>query len=124
MANEFPRQLICIACPVGCELTIEKNENGELAISGNKCKRGISYGTQEVTKPMRILTTTVALTSTSGARVSLPVRSLEDIPRELFPEAMQACEALQVSAPVAMGQVLIEDLAGSGVPLVASRDMG
>lgn len=121
--SEFPRELICIACPIGCEMTIDKNEAGELLITGNKCKRGIAYGTQEVTQPMRILTTTVRLTTKTGTPASLPVRTQEDIPRELFPAAMQACESLQLSAPVTMGQILIDDLAGSGVPLIASRDM-
>ena len=116
------QSIICISCPIGCELTIRKRTDGELDITGNLCKRGLSYGTQEVIQPMRILTTTVSCLSPSGQSFSLPVRTQDAIPKDSLDEAMDACRALRVRTPIAMGQILIEDLAGSGVPLIASRD--
>ena len=34
---------VCIMCPMGCELTIEKVK-GEIKVSGNTCLRGETYG--------------------------------------------------------------------------------
>lgn len=132
------RAMICIACPIGCELTVtETAPDSEAAsdtattrdgrrvgyiIRGNRCKRGIAYAVGEMTNPTRILTTTVTLIGRDRKRHSLPVRSYDAIPWGDFPEALAACHDLVVQAPVRMGQILIEDLGGSGIPLVASRD--
>ena len=41
------KELICIVCPRGCVLKVDKQGN----VTGNLCPRGIKYGIQETTNP-------------------------------------------------------------------------
>ena len=44
------KEFVCISCPVGCRLTVWDDE-GEVKVTGNTCKRGQLYGVQEFTVP-------------------------------------------------------------------------
>ena len=72
------KNYICIICPTSCRLSVTNDTNGEVAVTGNQCKRGIAHGISEHTMPMRMLTTTVAITGASLNR--LPVISANEIP--------------------------------------------
>ena len=116
------RNLTCISCPVGCDLTIDEVD-GQPAISGNRCPKGVTYALQELTDPRRILTTSVTLLHADGRFSSLPVRSQTALPKHLIFDVMQLCHNMTVSTPIQMGEILIEDLAGSGIPLIASKSV-
>lgn len=112
-----PRDLICIVCPRGCHLHVDENLN----VTGNSCPRGAAYGKQEVTNPTRTLTSTVRI---EGAELPLcPVKTANPIPKGKLFEAMKEVDSVRLSAPVHIGDVIIEDLAGSGVSLIATRNM-
>jgi CxxC motif-containing protein len=113
--------LICISCPVGCYLNIEIPEEGEWKITGNKCKRGITYAKAELTNPVRIITTTVKIENAHLKR--LPVRSNATIPKELMFLAMATINKTVVIGPVKMGDVIIENILGTGASIIASRSM-
>lgn len=108
--------LICIVCPRGCALCVDTEKK---TVTGNTCKRGETYGLAEVTNPVRVLTSTVKINGVSNEM--LPVRTKSAISKRLLLDAMKQIDALEVTLPVAMGQTLIENIAGSGVALVASR---
>ncbi len=104
------RELTCIICPRGCSLKVELDENKKfVSVSGNICKRGEKYASDECNSPMRTLTTTV-LCSDGGV---LPVRSESGIPKEKLFEAMEKVNSLTVSLPVSVGDVLIDDFYGT-----------
>lgn len=111
------RDLICIVCPNGCHLHVDGNFN----VTGNLCPRGAAYGKQEVTNPTRIVTSTVCFNS-ECFRV-LSVKTSKPIPKGKIYEAMKEIDALKVSAPVHIGQVLIHGIAGSDADLVATREV-
>ncbi len=114
--------ITCTVCPLSCEIVLELGKDGEiLAITGNKCVRGKTYATKEHYAPERTLTTFVR--ANGGIHPLLPVRTDRPIPKEKLWEGMLAAADLRVKAPVAMGEVLIEDFLGLGVNLIASRDM-
>ena len=113
------KRLICIVCPRGCSLEVDAEKK---TVTGNTCKRGEVYGLTEVTNPVRVLTSTVKIEGKSGEM--LPVRTRTAIPKRLVFDAMKQLDALDVPLPVKMGQTLLENIAGSGVDLVASRSMG
>lgn len=114
------KELICIVCPVGCHLHVEETEQG-YKVSGNKCKRGEVYGIKELTNPTRVLPTTVKITGATLPR--LPVKTAEPIPKRLIFEAMKVINKVEVQAPVKLGDIIIEDLLGTGIPVVATRDL-
>jgi len=110
------KRLTCIVCPKGCQILV-KLENGEIvSIENNQCKRGIDYAKNEVLDPRRTLTTTVKL---SNGKV-LPVRTKEPIPKKLMKEAMLETKDIVVEPPIKIGDVVIKNIAGTGVDLVAT----
>lgn len=112
------KQMICITCPRGCHLSVDA-ETG--AVTGNRCEKGAEYGKNELFHPMRVLTTTVRLVGGGGSR--LPVKTAGPIPKELIFQAMEEANAQIVHSPVKTGEVIVENLAGSGVALVACKEM-
>ncbi|MBQ1976910.1 MAG: DUF1667 domain-containing protein [Clostridia bacterium] len=111
------KELICIVCPRGCHLRID--ENG--TVTGNGCKRGVDYAHAELTAPVRTLTSTVKITGATLPR--LPVKTDRPIPKNKIAEAMAVLNGVTVSAPVRLGQVIVENIADSGADLVATREM-
>lgn len=115
------RDIVCINCPMGCRLTVTETENGGWLIEGNQCKRGHDYAIREVTAPTRMLTSTVKVRN--GFLPRLPVRTKTAIPKEKIFDAMKVVNHVVVDAPVKMGDVIVRDLLGTGVDLIASRDI-
>ena len=112
------RELICIGCPLGCMLTVEI-DNGEVVnVTGNTCPRGKTYAEKEVTNPMRIVTSTVRVTG--GDRPMVSCKTASDIPKGKIFEVAKALKEVEASAPVKIGDVLIENVAGTGVAIVAT----
>lgn len=120
-------QFNCTTCPSECLLTVEvkRDTDGAVAevrsVTGNNCPRGDKFAHQELTCPMRVLTTTVAVSG--GDEALLPVRTAEAIPLALHAQAMALIRGLVVNAPIRMGDVVLEDLLGTNIDLVASMDI-
>lgn len=117
----------CTTCPSECFLTVEvkRDADGAVAevcsVNGNNCPRGDKFAHQELTCPMRVLTTTVAVSG--GDEALLPVRTAEAIPLALHAQAMALIRGLVVNAPIHMGDVVLEDLLNTGIDLIASMDI-
>ena len=121
-------ELICITCPRGCHLTIERGAQGEFEVSGNRCPRGANYAREELTAPKRTVTATARLVGAERDLSSykprrVPVRSLAPVPKEKIGELLAAIYALEVRLPVARGEVLMKDALGTGVDVVATRSI-
>ena len=120
-------QFNCTTCPSECLLTVEveRETDGSVAavssVTGNSCPRGDKFAHQELTCPMRVLTTTVAVSG--GDEALLPVRTAEAIPLELHAQAMALIRGLVVNAPIHMGDVILPNLLDSNIDLVASMDV-
>jgi CxxC motif-containing protein len=117
------REMVCISCPIGCRLTVrwESIEQG-VRVSGNRCAKGESYALEEVQAPKRVLTATV-LVRTARGRERLPVKTSRPLAGEHIPELLAEIYRWQLEAPVRLGQVLLPDIAGSGVDVVATRSL-
>lgn len=117
----------CTTCPSECLLTVEveRDADGTVAevrsVTGNRCPRGNKYAHQELTYPMRVLTTTVAVSG--GDEALLPVRTSEAIPLTLHAQAMDLIRGLIVKAPIRMGDVVLPDLLNTNINLIASMDI-
>lgn len=115
------KNLICINCPMGCALTVEMEGDEVISVSGNTCKRGDAYGRKEVTDPTRIVTSTVKVSG--GKAMMVSVKTRQDIPKGKIAECVKALKDVQVQAPVRIGDVIVADVAGTGVDIVATKDI-
>ncbi len=110
------RELTCIVCPKGCPLTVELEGKEILSVKGHTCKRGEIYARTECTAPMRTLTTTAAV---AGGGV-VPVKTDRTVPKEMLFDCMKVINALRVSADVKIGDIVLEDILGTGANLVVT----
>lgn len=119
-------QFNCTTCPSECLLTVEVERDADgvaevRSVAGNSCPRGDKFAHQELTCPMRVLTTTVAVSG--GDETLLPVRTAEAIPLELHAQAMGLIRGVIVEAPIRMGDVVLENLLDTNINLIASMDI-
>ena len=114
--------LLCIGCPLGCPLTVEMEGSEVKAVSGNTCPRGDAYARKEMTNPTRIVTSTVRVAGGRLAMVS--VKTASDIPKGKIFDCVKALKDVEVKAPVKIGDVIVENVAGTGVNIIATKNVG
>ena len=112
------KEIICTVCPRGCHIQVEGEGDKVLSVEGQGCKRGLEYASAEFAHPVRILTTTVKL---DGQNDLLPVRSNKPLPKEKLFDAMEIIRAAAVKAPVNRYDVVIANICGTGVDIVATK---
>lgn len=115
------RNLTCIGCPLGCSLTIIMEEGEVAEVTGNTCPKGAAYARKEVISPTRIVTSSVRVSGGKAAMVSCKTK--EDIPKEKIFDVTDALKNLIVPAPIHIGDVLLKDVAGTGVAIVATKNI-
>ena len=117
--NITQKELTCICCPVGCALTVTIADDSSVTVNGNRCPRGAAYGEKEVTNPTRIVTSTVCVAGYPDAVVS--VKTASDIPKGKITDCMKALADVTATAPVHVGDVILENVADTDVNIVATR---
>ena len=118
------RNLICIGCPMGCMIEV-KLENGEvISVTGNTCKRGEIYAKKEVTDPTRIVTSSVRVSGSKEGAVTVSCKTKSDIPKGKIFDVVRDLKDVTVEAPVHIGDVIKENVAGTGVDMIATKDVG
>ena len=112
---------LCIGCPLGCRLELDAVDDEILEVRGNSCRKGADFARQEHVDPRRMVTTTVGI---DGARwPRLPVRTTAQVPKDRVRAVCAALASVAVPAPVERGDVLVRDVAGTGVDVIATRSM-
>ncbi len=115
------KTLTCIGCPLGCQITVELEDSSVKSVTGNTCPRGDAYARKEVTAPARIVTTTVRV---SGGEIPVvSVKTAGEIPKGKIYDCVRALKGIEVPAPVRIGQVILTDAAGTGVDIVAAKNV-
>ena len=112
-------ELICIVCPQGCHLKVD--EANDYKVTGNSCPRGAEYGKKELVNPTRVITTTVAIEG--GIYRRIPVKTAGDIPKGMIFDIMDEINKVVVKAPIKVGDVIIENVLGTGVNVVSAKTM-
>lgn len=115
------KDMTCIVCPIGCQMTIEKKTDGTYEVTGNTCKRGPKYAINEMTNPTRVIPTTVVIKNAMLPR--LPVKTAEPIPKGQIFDAMAVINQVVVEAPIKTGDVVVKNLLGLGIDVVSTRTM-
>lgn len=112
------KQLICICCPKGCHLNVDAENR---SVTGNGCTRGIEYGINEVTNPVRVITSTVKVSN--GELPVVPVKTRNPIPKELNFKCMEEINKAVIKAPVKIGDIIIKNVLETGIDIVATRNI-
>jgi CxxC motif-containing protein len=135
-------EMICITCPMGCHLSIERPSDDEIVVSGNRCPRGEKYAREELLSPKRVVTATCRALASGEALASaaaaadgalagqspyrprrVPLRTSGAFPKERVPELLKLIYALELRLPVRRGQVAIADALGTGIDVLVARTM-
>lgn len=109
------KELTCICCPMGCRLTAEI-DGTNIRITGNTCKRGAEYGVRELTDPTRVVTGTVRMANGKPC----PAKTVEAVKKAKIFDVLAEMKTIHPAPPIAIGDVLAENIAGTGVSLVAT----
>lgn len=113
------KHLICVSCPIGCYLTARMKDSAVHSISGNRCKRGMIYAESELTNPLRMVTTTLKVKHGTSSVVSVKTES--SIPKEKMFEVLSALQAVELEAPIKIGDVVMANVANTAVDVVATK---
>jgi len=106
---------------MGCQMHLAIEDGAISEVEGNKCKVGPKYARQEFTDPRRMLSTTVACRD--GLWPRLPVKTAEAIPKAMMGAIARILHLLSVTAPVEIGAVIVENVGGTGINVIATRSM-
>ena len=108
------QEITCIVCPQGCVINVSGSGN-DLKVEGHTCQRGYDYAVKEFTNPVKV----------EGGSLSLvSVKTEKPIPKKRIMELMQEIKKAKVDAPVEVGDVIIDDLGGTKVKLIATKKVG
>lgn len=113
--------LTCIGCPMGCTLKVSRAGKEIKEITGNTCRKGKIYAEQEVAHPVRTVTSSVPVTGGTIPMVS--VKTEKEIPKEKIFLCMEELKKVTVTAPVAIGDVILSNTARTGIPVIATKNV-
>ena len=113
------KEMVCIVCPIGCRMEVDIER--DYKVTGNQCERGPVYAREELTAPKRVVTSTIKISE--GLYNRVPIKTRGAIPKELVFKCMEEINKLEVRSPVKMGDVVLEDVLGTGIDIVTTRDM-
>ena len=112
------RELTCISCPIGCQLVVTLVDGAVTEVTGNTCPRGDVYGRAECTAPVRMVTGLVRI---EGRTEPLSVKTAQAIPKSSVAECVELLAKTEVKAPVKAGEVVIANVCGSGIDVIATK---
>lgn len=113
------KEMVCIVCPIGCRMEVDIER--DYKVTGNQCERGPVYAREELTAPKRVVTSTIKISG--GLYNRVPIKTRGAIPKELVFKCMEEINKLEVRSPVKMGDVVLEDVLGTGIDIVTTRNM-
>ena len=114
-------RVTCIRCPMGCAMDVAVYADGAAGVEGASCKRGKRYARSEAVNPTRIVTGTICV---PGVLEPLSYKTSGPVSRDMVREVAATAQRLAVRLPVAMGDVICDDICGTGVSLIATKGIG
>lgn len=112
------QNITCINCPMGCRMSVTVENGSVTAVRGNTCKRGEKYAQQECVAPERMVT---AVLPVEGRKMPVSVKTRAPIPKKEIAHCMQQLAQVHLTAPVHAGEVVLADVCGSGVDVIATK---
>ena len=115
------KTITCIGCPIGCRLNVLTGNGKVESVDGAGCGRGAAYARQECVCPTRMVTTLVRV---EGRRAPLSVKTVRPVPKERIFACLDEIHRVRVTPPVGIGDVIVKDVCGTGVDVVATMEVG
>lgn len=116
------KELVCIGCPMGCNLTVTMEDEKVLEVKGNTCPRGADYAIKELTNPTRIVTSSVCVEG--GHLPVVSVKTASDIPKGKIFDCLNELKGVVLKAPVQIGDIVLQNAADTGVAVIATKNVG
>ncbi|HWS30509.1 MAG TPA: DUF1667 domain-containing protein [Clostridia bacterium] len=118
------RKLICIGCPLGCPMTVTLNDVGEVEkVTGFTCRKGDIYARKEVVNPTRTVTSTVSVSGAKNGERTVSCKTKTDVPKAKIFDVMRDIRNVTVKAPIYIGDVVKANVGGTGVDMVATKEV-
>lgn len=117
------RNLTCINCPLGCQLEVKMDGGEVISVTGNTCPRGEAYGRKEVTNPTRIVTSSVRVSGSTTGAVTVSCKTKTDIPKGKIFDVVRDIEGVTIPCPVRIGDIVKSNVAGTGVDMIATKNV-
>jgi len=118
--TESIREFTCISCPLGCPLRVTVRDGAVVAVEGNTCRRGLAYAEQETLHPVRMVT---SLVDVDGCEMPVSCKTREAIPKQCIDDCLATLRGMRLEAPVHIGDVIVADVCGTGVDVIATKDV-
>lgn len=119
------KRITCILCPKGCQILASRNATAEgspeYLFSGYQCHRGQAYALEECTNPKRTVTTSVKIFHSTHPL--LAVRTDKPIPKSKIDSVITAARKFTCNAPIALGTILIKNVAGTDANLISANEV-
>lgn len=115
------KELTCIGCPMGCALEVEVDGDNVISVAGSLCKKGVDYAKKEVVNPTRTVTSILPVINGETNMVSIKTKNA--IPKSKISECMFALKGIKVTAPIHIGDVIVENICGTNVCIIATRNV-
>lgn len=115
------KNMICICCPMGCHLTVDLRDNGDIKVSGNACPRGAKYAQDEIRCPKRMVTSIVRVDG--GIIDMVSVKTKEGVPKDKIFEVLEALKSVRLTAPVRIGDIVVANVCDTGVDIIATKNI-
>jgi len=113
------KKITCIVCPIGCKILVKTDGKQFEIMGGNKCKKGVEYARSEALDPRRMLTTSILVNGGEWPLAS--VKSTRPIPKDKIFTVLREIHQIIVNAPVDSGQVIIRNVANTGIDIIATK---
>ena len=118
--------LTCIICPMGCSMEVEVETDADgnkkvLSVKDNGCKRGEQYASKELQNPTRTLSSTIKVNG--GVLPVVPVKTAGEVPKNMLLQCMEVVRRAGCKAPVKRGDIILYDLLGTGINVIACADV-
>lgn len=111
------KNVTCIECPKGCEITVEAADGKIVEVVGNSCPRGKQYAINEAICPRRVLTTTVK--TIDGKVVS--VKTDKPVKKSDIFLVMDKVNAFVLKENVRIGDVILANVT-EDINIVATKN--
>lgn len=105
---------------MGCRLNVLLENGKVVSVEGAACGRGAVYAAQECVCPTRVVT---SLVQVEGRRRPLSVKTSKPVPKEKIVACLDAIHGVRATAPVRIGDVLIQDVCGTDADVVATAEV-
>ncbi|MDO5115246.1 MAG: DUF1667 domain-containing protein [Synergistaceae bacterium] len=114
------KELTCIGCPMGCQITAELADEKIISITGESCAIGKKYAEEELTRPTRMVT---SLMEATGSKMPLSVKTSKAIDKSKIADCLKAIRESKAELPVHIGDVMIKNVCGTGADIIATKEL-